>query len=305
MLLRHKPDLVYLPIAQGTLGYLRDCLFLVPSRLFGLPTVVHLHGSEFKAFYRSKGSIMKALIRYTLRNVQRVIVLDTTLVHVFDDILPDWKVEVIPNGIEPLCLSDGCGKEPTDKDSVTVTYLGTLKQRKGFLELLYSIPRILELAPQAKFIFAGECTDPVADSQAKNFIEENRLKDCVEFVGPVFGQDKAELLSSSDIFCFPPIRAEGQPLVILEAMSCGLPVISSNLGAIPSLISDGETGYLVGPQDRNSLTDKVVELIQNPTKRIKMGRKGRERFENKFTIDRWEKQLSNLFHEVLQPNEVG
>jgi glycosyltransferase involved in cell wall biosynthesis len=88
-------------------------------------------------------------------------------------------------------------------------------------------------------------------------------------------------------------------------MSCGLPVISSNLGAIPSLISDGETGYLVGPQDRNSLTDKVVELIQNPTKRIKMGRKGRERFENKFTIDRWEKQLSNLFHEVLQPNEVG
>lgn len=304
MVLKYRPDLVYLPIAQGTLGYLRDCLFLIPSRVFGLPTVVHLHGSEFKAFYRSQCFIMKALIKYSLSKVQRAIVLDGTLIDVFDDILRARKVEVIPNGIEALCDSTSDKKTPVDTDEVTVTYLGTLKHRKGFLELLYSVPSVLESAPNARFVFAGESVDPPTDKKAKKFIEDNLLQDKVEFVGPVFEQEKADLLDSSDIFCFPPVRAEGQPLVILEAMSCGLPVISTNLGAIPSLVSDGETGYLVDPEDRISLTDRMVKLIQDPTKRTDMGKRGREKFEGEYTKDRWARQLSELFHEVLQPNEA-
>ena len=181
-----------------------------------------------------------------------------------------------------------------------VVYLTTLMKAKGFMEVLRCVPLVLREEPQARFVLAGELCYPDEIREAQDFISRNHLQDFVRMPGVVAGDEKARLLNEADVFVFPPVAPEGQPLVILEAMSVGLPVIATAQGAIPDTIVDGENGFLVPAGDPAAIADKILLLIRNEDLRRRMGQVSRERFLKHCTLDRWAGDMFCLFREVLE-----
>src|SRR5207249_9975954 len=117
-------------------------------------------------------------------------------------------------------------------------------------------------------------------AQAERLIQQPEIRAVVELPGVVKGDARFELMRDADLFVFPtyyPI--EGQPTVLLEAMSAGLPVVTTDQGAIRDTIVDGETGYLVAKRDPGAIARRVIELLQDEPRRVQMGEAGRRRFE--------------------------
>lgn len=289
-LARYRPDLVYLPVAQGSLGYLRDSLFLIPCRVFAVPVTIHLHGSEFYEFYDSRSWLMKCLIRFTLEKINCAIVLGESLRGVFDGLISSDRIVVVPNGVRASNLITV--KRNDKNERVQITFLGSLKPRKGYLELIHAIPRILDQVPDARFVFAGEVCHKDSFEEAMAFLDVNQLTKTVEFPGVVSGTAKKDLFNCTDIFCFPSIRPEGQPLVILEAMSNSIPIVATVQGAIPDMVVDGITGYLIHSEYcQEELVSRLVTLASDHGLRKTMGNAALRRFEEEFTLALWEDRM--------------
>ena len=87
-------------------------------------------------------------------------------------------------------------------------------------------------------------------------------------------------------------------LVNIEAMMFGLPVISTNEGAIAEIIDDNETGFIVNKRDSVDLANKIQLLIENPSLRKSMGEKGKAKFEREYTLSHFEKNMARILHEI-------
>jgi glycosyltransferase involved in cell wall biosynthesis len=119
----------------------------------------------------------------------------------------------------------------------------------------------------------------------------------VTFVGEITGAKKIRLLEDHGLFVFTPVAPEGLPWVILEAMSAGLPVITSSQGAIAEVVISGVTGYIIEPSPA-SLAEAVCQLLDNPATAVAMGNAGRQRVAEAFSEDAYLQRLADLFHEV-------
>ncbi len=118
-------------------------------------------------------------------------------------------------------------------------------------------------------------------------------------MGPKYGEEKSRLFLQADIFCFPTYYPpEAFPLVLLEAMQFGKPVVSTYEGAIPEIVDEGVTGFLVPPKDFHALSEKLEILIADSELRERMGKAGRMKFFEKYTVDIFERNLLKVFEEV-------
>jgi hypothetical protein len=102
ILLKQRPDIVYLPLSQGLFGYLRDAVFLYGARLLKSRVVIHLRGSNYRNFYFNSSPWMKLIIRTSLSPVRRTVVLGDNLRGMLSNLIPDNRVVVIPNATRCL-----------------------------------------------------------------------------------------------------------------------------------------------------------------------------------------------------------
>ena len=101
------------------------------------------------------------------------------------------------------------------------------------------------------------------------------------------------------MFCFPSFfECETFGLVLLEAMACGLPVVSTRWRGIPSVVDEGETGFLVEPRDSHAVAERLETLANNAALRNSMGCAGRARFEREFTLPRFVSRMRRMFLET-------
>jgi glycosyltransferase involved in cell wall biosynthesis len=284
-------DLVYLPIAKHRLAFLRDALFLVVARIGGKVTVVHLHAEGFSEFRQSQPRWVQHVIRVSLKSDRvHAIVLGDRLRHGFDGLIPDSRVHVLPNGISDIGSDGGGGTAP----GPTVLYLATLWSAKGLFELLESAARLRRQIPDLRVVVAGDWYSPTEAEAGRRFIAENDLGDCIRMLGPVGPEAKHRLLSSASVFALPSYT-EGQPLVILEALSAGLPIVATRVGALPETIADGVEGYLVDVGDVDALTDRLHRVLDSPSLRDEMARRARARYEREFTVERFAEGLGAVW----------
>lgn len=115
LLLTKNLDVVCAPISQAALPFLRDCLFLIPARIFGIKVVIHLHGGYFQESYKTKSSLMRALIRFALGKVKRVIVLGHILKGQFESIIPQDKITIVPDGHEDFMIAGNMADTPKNE----------------------------------------------------------------------------------------------------------------------------------------------------------------------------------------------
>jgi glycogen synthase len=162
--------------------------------------------------------------------------------------------------------------------SDTVLFLGRLEVRKGVIELAKAIPRVLSRKPHVRFRFVGRALPHPGDGVSiidhmKGHIGRN--VDRVKFVGGVPYEQVAEELAQSDICVFPS-DWEASGFVCMEAMAAGRGVIGSNAGGMAEIIDHGRTGLLVPPRNPIAIANAILALIDDPEKRISMGRAARD-----------------------------
>lgn len=305
LLVRRKPQLVYVPVAQNRLGFLRDCLFLFPALAARKPVVIHVHGGGFASFADRTDRFTRGLIRAMLRRVRRVIVLGEKLGRELHPTVGTERIAIVPNGIQDAAgvrQQRGTGVDPRPgvpaDASTTVLYLGTLMEAKGFLDLIEAVKRLARRGRSVHLVLAGAFFR--ASDRARAEVAASGFESHIEFVGVVDGEAKAAVLHGADIFAFPTRYAnEAHPYVLLEAMAAGLPVIATPRAAIPETVVDGRTGLLIPEGDIDALACAIASLDQDRVLRQRMGAAARDRFEALYTLDRWSERMAAVLRDAM------
>ena len=302
LMLTRRPRIVYVPISQSWLPFLRDCMFLIPARVLRRKVVIHLHGGYFGKFYRETSPLMRSIIRYALEKSCCTIVLGKRVADAFDGIMPRERIRVVPNGIPDAFAGKlPKGLKDAEMQVPVLLYLSTLVEEKGFLDLIRALPKVIERVGNVRAIFAGEWFSQHDREAASQLIDSLGLRQVVEFVGAVGPNQKQKLLRSAATLVFPTAyRYEGHPYVVLEAMAAGLPVISTNIACIPETVRDGVEGYLIDAGDTEALADRIGRLIANTCLRKRMGQASRQRFLEEFTYERFAESMRGVFAEQVR-----
>jgi glycosyltransferase involved in cell wall biosynthesis len=290
-----RPDLVYIPVSQTIIGYFRDSLYIIVSKIFGRRVICHLRGGNFKNMYDSSSRLIRWYIRSVHSLVDGQIVLGKKLSKLFQGLIPPSKIYVVPNGKNGRWQYEKNG----DTDKVRVVYLSNMIQAKGFLDVLDAVPEVCcKYGKRVEFVLAGAWPDEETKNNLGAFLNRNGSLP-VSAVGPLYGRDKFDLLLSSDIFVFTPVQEEGHPWVVVEAMEAGLPVIATDRGAITESVLDGKNGFIVEPNNPSQIAEKIEYLIDNPEIRIRMGEESRRLYLENFTEDKMIERLAHAFHSII------
>jgi glycosyltransferase involved in cell wall biosynthesis len=295
LFVRGRIDIVYIPVSQNSLGFLSDLLFLIPTLVRGTPIVLHLHGGRYDGFVDSAPAPLQRLARAVFARAERVIVLGESLKGMLEGLVAADRIDVVPNGVPELHRAGGASPERDSR--IRVLYLGNLIPGKGYVELLRAAGVLLDEGLDLEVTLAGAVAD--AEVHARAVAEVKYGADRIRFVGSVDAAGKAALLRSSDLVVLPSYyENEAHPLVLLEAMAAGLPVISTWHAAIPEIVVDGETGLLVPGRDVAALAVAIRLVAEHPERRAAMGRAGRRRFEERFTATKWAERMTRVFDSV-------
>lgn len=269
---------------------LRKLALLRAARLFGLPTLLHIHGSEFEVYAESLRPHQRQKLITNLAYATHIAVLGTTwrdyLVNRLG--LPAEKVSIIPNGVPlpPMV-------QKTANDTCRIVALGILSDRKGTPELLQALaaPRMQSLSWTALIAGNGDISRFRAEAKTLG------LTSRVEMPGWISPVDAQQRLAEADIFVLPS-RNEGLPMAILEAMALGKAVVTTSVGAIADLVVQDETGFMIKAGDKDALAEALVCLIEDPARRLSFGNKARQTIEEKFTVKHMAQNVIGLYHKL-------
>lgn len=286
-LIRFRPSVVHLHTSAHA-SFVRKATLLWLSSLYGLPTVLHIHGSDFMAYFEESPALTQVLIRATLCRSSAVVALGGTWARRLENIAPAARIVEIPNAVKlaavPARLSS------TDRP-VRFVFLGRIGERKGAFELLHAWARLG--TPAATLIMAGDGEV----ERARHLVRELRLDSSVELPGWLSTEAVGELLDGADVLVLPS-RREGQPMAVLEAMARGLCVIAGEGGGLPEMIGGG-CGLLVTSDDVEGITAALQRVIDDVALRIGCGEAAYERARQRYDIDVVWRRLDGLYRDVI------
>ena len=294
MLFHTCPTLTYLVLSQTTIGFLRDSLLIWPAYFRGSHIVLHLHGGNFRHWFLGRSGFMRAYVRAVMSRVTRIIVLGDSLKRQFDGLVDKRRIAVVPNGIEWKELAPPA-RARSSSTQYRIFHLSTLSHLKGVLVLIEAIPLVVRHRQDVEFVFAGPWSHAEDKHWADQFITSQGIAEYIRFSGQVDGDEKRGLYESADVFVFPGVQQEGQPLVVLEAMAARLPVIFTDRGCLRDTVIDGETGLEVPVNAPQRLADRILWLLDHPKDMKAMGCRARQRYESLYTKERHIENMIEVF----------
>jgi glycosyltransferase involved in cell wall biosynthesis len=208
--------------------------------------------------------------------------------------VPTEKIKTIANGIDVTAFERA---QPLpllkDEGSIVVGVVARLDLQKGFEYLLRAARELCKMFPGLKIVIAGEGPDR---SAIEEMIEQYGLQSSVVLAGQQ--SNMPAVYAAMDIFVLPSLN-EGLPMTVLEAMAASKPVIATRVGAIPSVIRDGENGLLVVPKDTEGLRNAVASLLNDPARRRRLGDQAHAWVSQNYTSEAMALKYREMYEEVL------
>jgi glycosyltransferase involved in cell wall biosynthesis len=293
-LLTRKVELVHCHAAMRG-SFWRKALFAGLARRFGVPVLLHLHGSEMRSFYEGRSPRVRRLIARQLELANAVLVLSDSWKKFILEIAPRAKTIVVPNYVRV----PEAPARPARRD-VTVLFLGLLGQRKGIYDLLAAFARARKQNLTLKLVVGGNGEI----EEARRLARQLDVEDGVTFLGWIDEATRRDMLTLADIFVLPSYN-EGLPMSVLEAMAFGLPVIATPVGGIPELITDGHDGRIIAPGDVVALERELLDLANSPELRHALGTAGHKRVTEHYADTVVLPLLHSIYDETRRPHEFG
>jgi glycosyltransferase involved in cell wall biosynthesis len=283
--LLRRMDLIHVNLgAYG--GCYRKMLLLAIPRLLRTPYVIHLHGSAFAPFWAAAPAPLRARIDRLFEDAAQVIVLGEDWRRRLEVRVPKaaGRIVVLPNAVAPI---KGC--RPADRAHVRILFLGELGPRKGAAILIQALAK-LRTNPSWSAVIAGD--GPVLE--VRRLAASLGVADRVALPGWVGPDEVERLLAASDILILPSFE-ETLPMAVIEGFAAGLPVIATPVGALPDIITPGETGLFTPPGDVDALARAIDSLIANPDLRLRLGRAAKAYHAEYLSIGRYAERLEALW----------
>lgn len=266
------------------------------NQVSGIPYSVTVHAHDI--------FVEKSMLRRKLFDAKFIVAISEYNREFLEKLFGNWiteKTHIVHCGIFPdlykakALMADRNG-------TFELLSIGSLRSYKGFTFLLDACHLLKRSGVnlRCRIIGGGELR---ASLIAK--IKDLDLDDIVELVGPKNQKEVADLLGTADCYVQPSIitssgKMEGIPVSLMEAMASELPVIATRLSGIPELVRDGETGWLVPPEDPQALADGIVQVRRCPEEAARRGRVGRDLVLKEFNIIVTTRLLSNLFDKAFE-----
>lgn len=183
---------------------------------------------------------------------------------------------------------------------ILIGSIGHVLPWRGYEFLIDAADRVVKLYPTARFLIVGSTSDENYYKVLVNKVNMKKLQNNISFLG--FRTEVREILAALDLFVLPSL-SEGFSLVTVEAMAAGKPVVGTNSGGPEEIVDDGVTGYLVPPADPEALANKIIFLLNDRFLAESMGKAGRLRAEERFSLERMIDNYHALYEKSLVRNE--
>jgi glycosyltransferase involved in cell wall biosynthesis len=249
------------------------------TSLAGVPNFVYTDHTEL-ANLHYPGFRETNLFSRSWIDLEKTIYMNASVIFTFTQNVARWLVEQYV--IEPdkaICVHTGVNAPPPKSwhpahdryERKHILFIGGDWVRKGGLQLVRAFAKVLKVHPDARLTVVG-CNPKI------------RLPNC-RIVPAVSVSELSSFYQNASVFCMPT-RLEPMGVAFIEAFFHLLPVVATSIGALPDIVAEGESGYLVRPDDAEGLAARLIELIESPVKCKAFGERGRRSVENIYTWER-------------------
>jgi glycosyltransferase involved in cell wall biosynthesis len=285
-ILINRPAVISVHTASRNSFY-RSFLYILLAKIAKIPVVLHIHPAFFYDFYQQGGSVRKYLIHTAGKFSDKIVFLAPIIRDKFLSIFNNEKLLVIPNSVDVSAYQD----LRTDSErKYQLLFMGWIVKEKGVYDIVDVIPDVAAHFPDVQFVFAGN--KEVELLQKK--INKRGLNSLARVDGWGSGQKKIDLFLNSYCLLLPSYT-EGIPNVILEAMASGLPVVTTPVGGIPSVVQEGVTGLFVTPGNKTELKNAILKLLKDDQLWEKMSKEALNQAYESFDIEVIGSKLENLY----------
>lgn len=290
-----RPDvsIAFFGIPSGPVAY-------VLKALYGVPYIVSLRGGDVPGFQPYDLALYHRLmgpaIRLLWRQAAAVVANSQGLRKLALESAPDVSIDVIPNGVDVERFQPAA--RTNQNDVLRLLFVGRLTYQKGVDVLLRALHRI-----DGKMPFELEMVgDGDARSELESLVAQLGLVEQVRFAGWCDREEVPARFQPADVFVLPS-HDEGMPNVVLEAMASALPVVATRISGNEELVEHGKTGLLVTPNDPDELADALIQLIDTPATRQRMGHAGHTLVEQHYEWNHVAGQYLKLAKTVTMGND--
>lgn len=296
-LIRKDYDIIHINTSLDLKSLIREGSLLLVSRLCNTPVVVYFHGWS----PQTEGSIRgfwKLLFRLVFSRADCFVVLASD----FRDSLAGWGFSV-PVHIESTFVDDSIVKYVTEETnggdaslpprgaSINLLFLSRVIKEKGVCEAIEAYGLLKRRFPSLTLTVAGS-GDHLEES--RDLVRRMQIPD-VRFAGFVEGRQKARTFLEADIFLFPSYYGEGMPIAVLEAMMCGLPVVTRRLGGIKDFFQEGIMGFSTDSREPKVIAELLEQLIADAAFRERVARHNSTYAKDHFLASSAAKRLHELY----------
>jgi glycosyltransferase involved in cell wall biosynthesis len=234
----------------------------------------------------------RALVRLVARSVSRAVAVSSAQIPTLRSLgFAESRIRVIPNGVALNGMNVSAREElGLARDDFVAVLAAALRPEKQVPLFVRAVARAAADEPRIRGLVAGEGSEQTAVER-----EVERTNGAVRLLGR--REDVPALLEAADVVCLSS-AAEAAPLVLVEAMAAGRPVLATRVGGVAELV--GDDGLLVPPGDEGAFSSALVSLARDPALARRLGEMGRTRFRERFTLDRMAAAYDELFDEVLE-----
>lgn len=213
--------------------------------------------------------------------------------------VPAEQIHLIPHGVP---FHDDFVRKPHGGEFLEVVFLGRMEKRKGTIDLIDAVPKVLEQVPNTRFTFIGSdrAHCPGNRTHAQYVAEElpAHARAAIHFAGRLVQHELDKKLQTADLFCAPS-RYESFGLIFPETMRWGTPVIGTLAGGIPEIIQHEKTGWLVPHTSPGDLATAIIHLLKHEELRKRIGDAGRKHVEEHFNIERVSQKVASLYEQIV------
>lgn len=277
-------DIVHVNVASD-MSYVRKAFFIRKAKKLNKKIVIHQHGGDFQGYYAGLPKSKQEKVKEIFSMGDVFLVLAPVWKEFFGQIVEKEKIVVFPNSVRvPEKFSKEYGQRK-------LLFLGRICKDKGVGELLDAFSAIREENIACELFLGGIWEDKDLKEQIESYPEG------IKYLGWISGEQKEKYLKECDIFVLPSYF-EGQPVSILEAMSYSCAVAASDVGGIPQMVVDGQTGVLFEPKDVNSLKEGLLRLLKDEDFCKRLGENAREKIQKEFSIERNIEELLAIYERI-------
>ncbi|MFW5945453.1 MAG: glycosyltransferase [Candidatus Natronoplasma sp.] len=286
-----SPDLIL--CTGGGQMLLNFWIGLFFSRLLSEPMISEWRGSELLM----KDSIYRKISkRYILKHSSLNILRSNQMKKKVHKIEPDSEIVILPSkGVDMKKFSPDKINEQTNEGKIELLFVGRLHEVKGLNNLFRAFKVVKENHLDTRLTLVGE--GPLKED-LKEEAATLGIFNSVEFLGEIDHDELPQYYRGADIFVLTSL-SEGLSNVLMEAMACALPVIATNVGGNTELVKSGKGGFLVNPGDSKDLSKTLIDLIERPELRKKMGEFNRN-FIEKYRQERILEKRAKILEEVSE-----